>query len=85
LHILPIGDEMVNTFDMSVFPGKTLIADNKCAAAVKHISETTGDWKELPEGPMRQAFKDWAQKNCALHEGMEKVYACAGCERSDIQ
>lgn len=26
-----------------------------------------------------------AQEDCPLHEGMDKVFACAGCERSDNQ
>ncbi len=83
-HIFPIDpEERVNTFTMSVIPGKTLMADNKCAAAVESISQTTGDWKQLPQGPLRRAFQKHAQEHCKLHEGMDKVFVCAGCERSD--
>jgi predicted RNA-binding Zn-ribbon protein involved in translation (DUF1610 family) len=88
-YILPLDpEERVNFFDCAQIPERQLHACNKCKALLEALPQgEEGNWKQLPDGPMRQAFQKAAdakaQAECPLHEGMETVYACAGCGRSD--
>lgn len=54
-YILPIDpEERVNEFSIKQFPGQTFHCDNKCKAT---LIATKGDWKLLPDGPIRKEYE----------------------------
>ncbi len=53
--ILPLDpEERVHTFSVKGIEQK-LHCDNKCKEL---IGKANGDWKELPDGPLRKVFKE---------------------------
>ena len=53
-YILPIFDELVNTFTIPGIKGE-LHSDNKCKDLLQSIGD---DWRLLPDGPLRTFFKE---------------------------
>lgn len=55
-HILPLDPaERVNFFSVKNIKQDPLHCDNKCKEILKTCK---GDWKKLPDGPLRQAFEE---------------------------
>lgn len=59
-YILPLDpDERVNVFSVPQIPGKELHCDNACKQAIMNCG---GDWRNLPNGPLRKAYEAAANK-----------------------
>ena len=56
--ILPLPDEMINWFKVDGFKEK-LCCDNKCKVLVNDIMGGCGSWRDLPSGPLRDAFEKY--------------------------
>lgn len=60
-YILPIDpEERVNTFSCAGF-ARELHCDNACKLILQAAFKA-GDWKQLPDGPLRTAFEERASK-----------------------
>ncbi len=58
----------VQSFSLDGFEA-TLFAHNKCTEVVKKLSQgADGNWKELPDGPLRKAFA--AANKEKVHEAL---------------
>jgi hypothetical protein len=55
-YILPLIDKSINSFSVTGIDG-TLYCHDACKPKVLEAMEAK-DWKLLPEGPLREAFKD---------------------------
>jgi hypothetical protein len=56
-YILPIADEMVNSFTVKGIGG-TLHCHNKCKDIVQTCFKNK-DWKSLPNGRLRECFEKY--------------------------
>lgn len=60
-YILPITGKEIGTVFRVKWIDENLVYCNKCKAILRKASKS-GDWKMLPDGPLRQAFEEAAKR-----------------------
>lgn len=71
-YILPLGEEMVHTFRVGL-TNDLLCCDNACRKILEEISATDKDWKRLPDGPLKNAYRHTNEAIAWMEELVELI------------